>query len=72
YYDNYSWDEKRFDFNTDSYRQAQEMLQNTELLDELIAADPQEILSEMISLWNTRKIPTDKNKLRTKGEKQIG
>lgn len=72
YYENYSWDEKTVQFLTESYRQAQEMLKQTELLDALIEANPKEILSEMISLWNTGQILSDKNKRRTRGEKQIG
>ena len=72
YYENYSWDEKTVQFLTESYSQAQEMLQKTELLDELIEANPKEILSEMISLWNTGQIPSIKNKRQTKSEKKVG
>lgn len=68
YYEYFSWDEETVELLSTSYRQAQEMLKKTELLDELIEANPKEILCEMISLWNTGQIPTDKNKRRTKGE----
>lgn len=72
YSENYSWDEKTVRFLTESYRQAREMLKKTELLDELIETNPKEILGEMISLWNTGQIPTDKNKRLTKRKKQAG
>jgi len=72
YSENYSWDEKTVRFLTESYRQAREMLKKTELLDELIEANPKEILSEMISLWNTGQISSFKNKRRTKRENQVG
>ena len=71
YYENYSWDEKTVQFLSQSYLEAQEMLQKTELLDALIEANPKEILGEMISLWNTGQIPSDKNKRRTKGENNL-
>lgn len=72
YSENYSWDEKTVRFLTESYRQAREMLKKTELLDELIEANPKEILGEMISLWNTGQISSFKNKRRTKRKKQVG
>jgi hypothetical protein len=59
YYENYSWDEKTVEYLTDSYRKAKEMLEKTELLDELIEAHPKEILGEMISLWNYGKFPAN-------------
>ncbi|HMS43144.1 MAG TPA: hypothetical protein PKE69_23145, partial [Pyrinomonadaceae bacterium] len=57
YYETYSWDEKTIQFLTESYQQAGEILKKTELLDELIEANPMEILNEMISLWNDGIIP---------------
>jgi hypothetical protein len=71
YYENYSWDEKTVQFLTDSYRGAREMLQKTELLDELIEAHPKEILGEMISLWNTGKIPEPKTSGRQPAKKRL-
>lgn len=70
YYENYSWDEKTVQFLSRSYLEAQEMLKKTELLDELIEANPKEILGEMISLWNTGKIPEKRKKRLTNGEKK--
>jgi hypothetical protein len=62
YYETYSWDEKTVEHLTKSYKEAQKMLDETVLLDELIEANPREILSEMISLWNTGKIPENGKK----------
>ena len=70
YYESYSWDEKTVEFLTESYKEAQRMLEKTVLLDELIEANTGEILSEMISLWNTGKIPEATKKRRTKSEKR--
>lgn len=56
YTDDFSWDEKTVELLTKSYREAEKTLQETELLDELIEANPKEILAEMISLWNTGQI----------------
>lgn len=70
YYKSYSWDEKTVEFLTESYKEAQRMLEETVLLDELIEANTGEILSEMISLWNTGKIPEAKKKRRTKSERR--
>jgi hypothetical protein len=53
----YSWDEKTVALLTESYKEAQNMLEKTVLLNELLEANPNEILSEMISLWNTGKLP---------------
>lgn len=57
YYENYSWDEQTVQYLSQSYLEAREMLQKTELLDELIEANPKEILLEMISLWNQGRLP---------------
>lgn len=57
YHETYSWDEKTVEFLAKSYQEANKMLEETVLLDELIEANPREVLSEMISLWNTGKIP---------------
>ena len=46
------------------------MLEETVLLDALVEANTSEILSEMISLWNTGKIPEARKKRQTKGEKR--
>jgi len=56
-YETYSWDEKTVEFLTESYKEAQRMLEETVLLDELIEANTSEILTEMIALWNEGKMP---------------
>ncbi len=71
YYENYSWNEETVQFLSRSFNEAQEMLKKTELLDELIEANPKEILSEMVTLWNTGKIPESKNQRRTESENEI-
>lgn len=71
YYQSYSWDEKTVEFLTKSYREANEMLEKTVLLDQLIEAHPVEILSEMISLWNTGKIHEERKKRRIRGRKKL-
>ncbi len=68
-YEYFSWNEETVELLTKSYRDAQEILEKTEILDGLIEANPKEILLEMISLWNTGQIPKKKIKRRTKGEK---
>ena len=70
YYETYSWDEKTVEILAESYKQAQKMLAETVLLDELIEADTAEILSEMISLWNTGKIPEARKKRQTTGRRK--
>lgn len=69
YYESYSWDEKTVEFLTKSYQEAQDLLERTVLLDELLEANTGEILSEMISLWNTGKISDVRKKAADKGEK---
>ena len=46
------------------------MLEETVLLDELIEANTGEILAEMISLWNTGKIPERVKKAADKERKK--
>lgn len=58
YYENYLWDEKTVDYLSRTYHESQDLLAKTLLLDELFAANPKEILAEMIALWNTGKIPS--------------
>ena len=71
YYENYSWDEKTVRFLNQSYLEAKEMLKKTEFLDELIEANTKEILGEMISLWNTGKIPPSEKKRQTIGKQEV-
>ena len=68
-YELLSWNEQTVELLSKSYRDAQEILEKTEILDGLIEANPKEILLEMISLWNTGQIPKTRKKRRTKGEK---
>jgi len=70
--ESYSWDEKTVEFLTESYQEAQRMLEETVLLDALVEANTSEILSEMISLWNTGKIPERVKKAADKGRKKEG
>lgn len=70
YYESYSWDEKTVEFLTESYQEAQRMLEETVLLDELIEANTGETLAEMMSLWNTGKIPEARKKRQTKSERR--
>jgi hypothetical protein len=70
YYESYSWDEKTVEFLTESYKEALEILEKTVLLDALVEANTGEILSEMISLWNTGKIHEARKKRRIKSEKK--
>ena len=72
YYESYSWDEKTVAFLTESYKEAQKMVEETVLLDELIEANTGEILAEMISLWNTGKIPERVKKAADKERKKEG
>lgn len=72
YYEYFSWDEETVELLSTSYREAQEILGKTEILDGFIESNPKEILSEMISLWNTGQISSVKNKRQTKSEKQVG
>lgn len=64
HYENYSWDEETVEHLTRTYSEAQDLLGQTISLDELFEANPNEILSEMISLWNTGKISEKRNKRR--------
>jgi hypothetical protein len=68
YYENYSWNEETVQYLSGSFREAKEMLQKTELLDELIEASPKGILGEMIALWNTDKILKSKTSGGQKGK----
>ena len=52
----YAWDEETLEFLSQSYREAQEILEKAALLDEIFEADPKWVLLEMISLWNKGRI----------------
>jgi len=52
YNEYFSWNEQTVELFSKSYREAQEILEKTEILDGLIEANPKEILLEMILLWN--------------------
>ena len=57
----YEWNEETLDFLTQSYKEAQEILEKTCLLDDLIEANPKQVLLEMISLWNDGQVLGEKN-----------
>lgn len=71
YYENYSWDEKTVEYLTESYREAKEMLAQTELLDALIETNPKQVLQEMIALWNTGEIPKSEISGRQSAKKRL-
>lgn len=65
----FGWDEDTIYFLTETYKESQRLLEQTVLLDELIAANPKEVLLDLISLWNDGHLPMKKKERRTNGEK---
>jgi hypothetical protein len=57
----YEWNEETLNFLTQSYKEAQEILEKTCLLDDLIEANPKQVLLEMISLWNDGQVLNEEN-----------
>lgn len=51
----YQWDKETLLLLAENYKEAQDMLEKTCLLDDLIEANPKQVLLEMISLWNDGK-----------------
>lgn len=62
----FAWDEDTILYLTESYKEAQHLLEQTVLLDELIAANPKDVLLDLISLWNEGRLPAKEKKRRTK------
>jgi hypothetical protein len=60
--DCYSWDENTLLFLTESYKEAEGLLEKAALLDEVFEADPKRVLQEMISLWNEGRIKQDRKR----------
>lgn len=53
----YGWDEETIAFLTESYKQAQAILEQTSLIDGLIETDAKQTLLELITLWNDGLMP---------------
>ena len=64
----FAWDEDTINFLTETYKESQRLLEQTVLLDEMIAANPKQVLIDLISLWNDGCLPPKKNRRRTKRE----
>ena len=64
----FAWDEDTINFLTETYKESQRLLEQTVLLDEMIAANPKQVLLDLISLWNDGCLPPKKNRRRTKRE----
>ena len=64
----FAWDEDTILFLTETYKESQRLLEQTVLLDEMIAANPKQVLLDLISLWNDGCLPSKKNRRRTKRE----
>ena len=64
----FAWDEDTIHFLTETYKESQRLLEQTVLLDEMIAANPKQVLLDLISLWNDGCLPSKKNRRRTKRE----
>lgn len=69
----YQWDEETLLLLAENYKEAQDMLEKTCLLDDLIEANPKQVLLEMISLWNDGKALDGEEKPsgRQKAEKKM-
>lgn len=65
----FAWDEDTILFLTESYKESQQILEQTVLLDGLIEASPKTVLLDLISLWNDGRLPKQEKKRRTKREK---
>ncbi len=70
--DCYSWDEDTLLFLTESYKEAQEILEKAALLDEVFEADPKRVLREMISLWNEGRIKQDRKRRGKQESEKLG
>lgn len=63
------WDEDTILYLAESYKESQQLLEQTVLLDEMIEASPKTVLLDLISLWNDGCLPKQEKKRRTKREK---
>lgn len=59
----FGWDEENLRFLSDSFQNAQEMLEKTSNLDELFEADPKAVLYQMIMFWNLGTLPEEEPEL---------
>lgn len=59
----FCWDEKNLRFLSDSFQNAQYMLEKTSELDEFFEADPKKILYQMIMFWNLGTLPEEEPEL---------
>ena len=62
----FAWDEDTIHFLTETYKESQRLLEQTVILDELIASNPKEVLLDLISLWNDGHLPMKEKRRRTK------
>lgn len=62
----FAWDEDIIEFLTETYKESQRLLEQTVLIDGMIAADAKAVLRDMISLWNDGHLPLREKKRRTK------
>lgn len=62
----FAWDEDTILFLTETYKESQRLLEQTVLLDEMIAANPKAVLLDLISLWNDGHLPAKEKGRRTR------
>jgi hypothetical protein len=67
--DCFAWDEDTILFLTESYKESQRLLEQTVMLDEMIEANPQAVLLDLISLWNDGHLPGEEEKAAKKARK---
>lgn len=65
----FAWNEDTILYLAESYKESQQLLEQTMLLDEMIEASPKTVLLDLISLWNDGRLPKREKKRRTKREK---
>ena len=58
----FGWDEDTILYLTESYTESQRFLEQTVLLDEMIAANPNAVLLDLITLWNDGRLPAKEKK----------
>jgi hypothetical protein len=56
----YGWDEDTILYLTESYKQAVHILEQTCLVDALIAQDAHGVLLDLITLWNEGRLPPER------------
>lgn len=57
----FAWDEDTIYFLSETYKESQRLLEQTVLLDDMIAANPKEVLLDLITLWNTGNLGSKEN-----------